>query len=888
MNSRWKNACKRFAQSLALRLGPSRSQADRGRAELDEEFQFHLDNAIKSHLAAGMSPAEARRQALLDFGGVEHTREETWRQRPSWLFETILQDARYAARGFLRNPTFTATVLLTLALGIGATTAVFSVVDRILFRSLPYAHDDRLVSVGLTAPIIPEEFMLGGSYFVWRDNQTPFEAFTSETGVIGCDLTEHNPARLNCATIEANFLPTLGVPLALGRNFLPEEDRPNGPKVAVLSYALWQSYYGKDPAILNRLIDVEGNPTRVIGVLPRDFQMPTLEDADILLPQALDETQQRKADPGRLMFVFARLKPGVTPDEASARLQPLFQYSLKLAPPPFRKEVHLRVRSVRDRQIQHVRLTAWVLLGAVLAVLLIACGNVASLMMARSAARERELAVRSALGASRARLVRQTLTEGLLLAFSGAVLGWGLAEALLRAFVAIAPAGIPFLDRARLDLRIAAVTFLLTLVCGALFGIPAIARPPAALALIAYTARKRAWLRPSLVVTQIAVSLVLLTGSALLVRSFWKLQQQDLGMRTRAVLTASITLGRQHYGTTAKQMQFFQQAEAALRRLPGVVAVGLSDSLPPAGRHYESILNVMTIEGRPKILDGTGGMVAWRSVTPEYFRILGLRILAGRNFTDADRTLTDRPLILSKLLADRLFPGQNPIGQRIQPVPDDPFFTVIGVAANVKNAGLAGSDEPEYYRLRRNIADDWGLSSVFVISTDSSVSATALTPWIRSQLAAIDPTVPTEIVPLQERVSKLAAMPRFQAVLVALFAATGLIMAVIGLYGLTSFLALRRTQEIGIRMALGADRASILRLIAWEGLRLTLAGGVLGMAAALAVTRLLTSMLFNIGPHDPLTFAGVAFLLMAVALIATLIPARAATRVDPVEALRRE
>ena len=369
---------------------------------------------------------------------------------------------------FRRNPIFAITAIATLALGIGATAAVFSAVDRILFRSLPYAHDERLVSVGLAAPIIPEEFMLGGSYFVWRDNQKPFEAFTSETGVDECDLTEHNPARLRCASVEANFLSTLGVSPIVGRNFLPEEDRPKGPKVALISYGLWLSHYALDPGIVNKLVDIDGNQVRVIGVLPKDFEMPTLQGADVLVPQALDEAAQRKADPGRVMYAFARLKPGVSIEQAEAQLQSVFNYSLNLAPVQFRKEVHLQVRSIRDRQIHDVRLVAWLLLGAVIAVLLIACANVASLLTARAAVREREVAVRSVLGASRGRLIGQALTETLLLALFGAAAGCVLAELLLRVFIAIAPAGIPFLAKAHLDLRIVLFTCSLCLLWGSL------------------------------------------------------------------------------------------------------------------------------------------------------------------------------------------------------------------------------------------------------------------------------------------------------------------------------------------------------------------------------------------------------------------------------------
>jgi putative ABC transport system permease protein len=858
------------------------------KSQLAEELAFHVEQMVEANIAAGMTRESAQRQARIDFGSVEGTRESTYRQRPGWLFETFCQDARYALRGFRRNPGFAATVIATLALGIGATTAVFSVVDPILFRPLPYAHADRLVSVGLTAPILPEEFMLGGSYYVWRDNQKPFEAFTSETGVSECDLTEHNPARISCARVEASFLPTLGIAPMMGRNFLPEEDHPDGPRAALISYGLWQARYGSDPTILNRLITIDGTPTRVVGVLPKRFDMPTLEQADIVAPQALDEAAERKESPDSVMYAFARLKPGISAAQASAALDPVFQYSLSLAPAAFRKEVHLRVRSLRDRQMQDVRLTAWVLLGAVLAVLLIACGNVASLMMARGASRERELAVRSALGASRGRLVRQTLTEALLLSFSGAALGWFLAELLLHLFVALAPAAIPFLDKARLDLRIAGFTILLACLCGAAFGIlAAIQRPrPIALAARSTNSGAQAWLRRSMVIAQIAVSMILLSASTLLVRSFWNLHNQNLGIRTHAILTANITLGRQGYDTAQKQMQFFTQAEAALRRLPGVTAVAISDSLPPAGQHRESILNRMVIPGRPKSSNGTGGMVAWRWVTPQYFHALEIPIEEGQAFTEEQRTSAEHLLILSKLLASRLFPGKNPIGQQIRPGLEDSTYTVVGVAANVKNSGLTGDDEPEYYRLRRNTSEDWGPSSVLIL--EASLPAQSLAPWIRSEIAHIDPTVPVEIETMKERVSKLADGPRFEAALLGFFSFTGLAMAVVGLYGLTAYIAQRRTQEIGVRMALGADRGNILRLVAWEGVRLIAIGGAIGLAAALAATELLRSLLFEISPRDPAALLGSVLLLAFVALVATLLPARRAMRVDPGVALRCE
>ena len=552
-------------------------------------------------IRAGFSPDEARRQAIMRLGGAEQARQRYREQRTLPWFENLLRDLRYALRGFRRNPIFTFTAIATLALGIGATTAVFSVVDRILFRDLPYAHSDRLVSVGLVAPIIPQEFMLGGSYYEWRDYQKPFEAFTSETGVSDCDLTEHNPARLKCASVEANFLPTLGISPVLGRNFLPEEDRPNGPKVALISYPLWQSHFALNPAVLGKLVDIDGRQVRVIGVLPKDFEMPALEPTDIVVPQALDEAEQRKADPGRVMYAFARLKPGMSIAQAANLLQPEFNYSLNLAPAQFRKEVHLRVRTLRDRQMHDVRLIAWLLLGAVFAVLLIACANVASLLIARAAARERELAMRSILGAGRGRLIRQALTETAVLFFVGAVAGCLLAELLLRIFVAIAPAGMLFLTNAQLDPRIILFTLSLSLLCGAIFGmVPALQLPRiSALTSRSATSSTPARLRRFLVVGQIAASMVLLTGAALLLRSFNDLEQQNLGIQQQGIIAVNIALPQYRYATRQQQMQFFLRAESALHRLPGVQEVGMIDALPPDEVQLHQIFNVIQVEGRP-------------------------------------------------------------------------------------------------------------------------------------------------------------------------------------------------------------------------------------------------------------------------------------------------
>ncbi len=832
---------------------------------------------------------------------METARERCHEEKPGWWIDTVVQDVRYALRGFRLSPVFTITVIVTLALGIGTTTAVFSVVDRILFRSLPYAHGDRLVSIGLVQSLERQEFTLGGFYYLWRHNQKPFEALTSENAVSHeCDLTDRRSAQISCMKAEANFLPTLGISPILGRNFLPEEDRPNGPRVALISYGLWLNHYSRDPGILNTLIEIDGEPVRVVGVLPKEFEMPDLQPADVLSPLANDEAAQRSENQGlgTPMRTFARLKPGVSVEQARASVQSLLPEAQELIPADlravFRKDFHLEVRSLRDRQMQDARLTAWVLFGAVLVMLLITWANVASLLMARGATRERELAVRSALGASRGRLIRQALTEALLLSVAGAVAGVMFAEILLRVFVSIAPAGIPFIGRAHLDLRIILFTIFLSLLCGTVFGLIPAWQMRRAIPLTGRATHSDAYaaMRRSLVVSQIAASMVLLAVGLLLLRSFWNLQNQQLGMRTENTIAASISLGQRRYATAEPRLAFFQDLVRRLQFGPGVGSLALSNSLPPGGGG-NSFYSSLVVPGRPPLPARTGGMITTRLISPDYFRVLDIPLLQGRSFTEEEQNSNEPLVILSKRLAARLFPGKDPIGEHLQldsEEPKTPWYTVIGVAADVKNNGLIGEEEPEYYTLRHNRAEDWESNwdrkAIIVLKT--SLPSESMSRWIRSQVEALDPTVLVTIETLGQRVGKMADQPRFETTLVGFFAATGLLLSMIGLYGVIAFVANQRTQELGIRMALGASRFNILCLVSWEGLRLIALGGMVGLVLALGVSRLFKSLLFSIGPYDPTTFLAVALLLVVVATAATLIPARAAMRLEPGEALRSE
>jgi putative ABC transport system permease protein len=859
--------------------------------DLREELQGHLDGLTEENIRGGMTPDDARAAALREFGGVEQTKEIYRQQRGLPFLDVALQDMRFALRGLVRRPGFAMASALTLMLGIGATTAVFSVVDRILFRSLPYPHDDRLVSFGLLAPIERDEFSLGAGYIDFRKQPGPFEAITSMMpGTTDRDVTEQNPVRLNCAQVEQTFLPTFGTEPLLGRNFTAEEDRKDAPPVAILSYGLWKSRFGGNPDVLRKTISLDGKTAQIIGVLPARFEMPTLRPADILVPQALDETQQRKSAPGAVLRTFARLKPGVDVRQAAAALQPWFELAVSGAPPEFRKEIHLSVRNLRERQTSDARLASWILLGSVFAVLLVACTNVANLLLARATVRERELAVRAALGASRGRLARQSLTESLLLGVLGGAAGCGLAAILIRLFVSIAPEGIPRLQQAGLDVRVGVFTLVVALASALIFGVaPALYRPSTEIMMgkEQISARRGGSLRQILVVAEIAISIVLLASAGPLLRSLWKLQNAPTGMETENVLTEQISLGSHNYKEAAQQFALFTGLEARLKHLPGITALALSDSIPPSGQMRSTILAAVEVAGKPALAEGTGGPVGWRAVTPDYFSVLAIPIIEGRAFRQEDRLPSENPIILGETLARKLFPGESAVGKQLRLFKDPgPWRTVIGVAANVKNDGLQTNGDPEFYLPWKN--DPLiNLHAGYVI-VRTRMNPMSVASWMRSETAALDATLPVTIETMRQRLGKLTERPRFNAMLLCLFAGIAVLLAAVGIYGVIGFLVLERTREIGVRLALGATPQSILKMVLSSVARCTIGGALLGLLGAWFCTRLLESLLFEVRAHDPVVFALAIFALVAVALCAAWIPARRAMRVDPMIALRYE
>jgi predicted permease len=807
------------------------------------------------------------------------------------FLETVTQDLRYAFRGLRRHPAFALTAILAIALGTGASTAVFSVVDRILFRSLPYPQDDRLVSLGMTAPIAQQEFLFGSDYVAWRDHMDAFEAVTTWSGISDCDLNDQNPVRVGCARVESTFLPTLGIHPLLGRNFTAGEDAPNAPKVALLSYGVWRSRLGADPGAVGKTVPIDGQSTTIVGILPPDFELPTLEAAEILVPQALDLAQQKRPNTGRMLTAFGRLKPGITILQAQASLQPLFLDSLKFVPPRFQKEVHLRVRSLRDRQVRDAKLASWMLMGAVIAVLLIACANVANLLLARATGRERELAVRSVLGATRGRLARQSLTESLLLGLMGGLAGISLAGLLLRAILAAAPENIPHLHQAGLDLRVLTFALAVSLVSGILFGLaPAFQNPRTDAGHTVHATQS--FFRRILVAGQIAVSLVLLTCAGLLLHSLWRLQNVPLGIETRQVTVASVVLSQQIYPDSTQRWSFFEKLESRLQGAPG--AVTITDSVPLSPSR-STLYTTIAVEGRPRPEQGTGGTVVWRVVTPGYFAALNIPIVRGRGFAESDRGSSDNFVIISDSLAGRMFPHENPLGQRIQPNLAPPWFTVIGVAGDVKNNALGGNPDPEYYFVRKHAAD-YGLGSRIPANGDRAASVIIQSPldrqsvfdWVRKEIAALDPALPVQIETMDLRVRKLEQQPRFNTLLLCLFAGMGLLLSMIGLYGIISFFVAARTREIGVRIALGATPAAIMRIVLAQAARWTMAGAAVGCAGSFFAARLLKALLFEAPGNDYRSLLIAMALLFAVAMLAAAIPSRRAAGVDPVVALRQE
>jgi putative ABC transport system permease protein len=805
--------------------------------------------------------------------------------------QTLWQDLRYGARMLLKRPAFTLIAVVTLALGIGANTAIFSVINAVILRPLPYYEPERLVMLwGANArtneqqqPVSFDDF-----YDFQRQAQT-FSGLAAASPQWSFVLAGGGePEQLFGQFISSHLPALLGVQPMLGRAFLPEEDRAGGARVAMLSHNLWQRYYGSDPNIVGKPINLNGQSTTVVGVMPPGFQF--LEAAELWLPLAQNPflTRGRAV---RLLNVIGRLKPGSTRAQAGAEMNTVTR-NLAAQYPNTNVGVGARLVSVHEQVTGKVRLALWLMFGAVGLVLLIACANVANLTLARAAARRKEIAVRAALGAGRARLLRQLLTESVLLALLGSAFGVLLAVWGIDALMTLNPLQLPRYNPVGVDATVLGFTLLTALLTGVFFGLaPAWQASKLDLQTAlkdggrtvaeAGTRRMSDWL----VVAEMALALVLLIGAGLLIRSFAQLLQVKPGFNTEHVLTMQVLLPQTAYAQPPQRVNIFQQLETRLKALPEISAVGMATRVPLLGA-LNNVTSTIDVEGRP-LPPGQRPEIDFRRASTGYFQALGIPLLKGRTLTEADVANNTGAVVINEALAKRFWPGEDPLGKRLRTGPSSDqasWQTVVGVVGNVRHLALELEPRSElYYHTDSNPP----FGPVFVIRTKGDphnvISA------VRAQVRELDRNLPVANVNTMEQlVTQSVAQRHFAMLLFGVFAALALVLAGVGIYGVISYSVTQRTQEIGVRMALGAQRRDVLRLILGQGMKLAVLGVAIGLGLAVVLTRLMQSLLFGVRATDPLTFALIALLLTAVALLACWLPARRATQVDPLVALRYE
>jgi len=869
---------------------------NRRERELDDEIASHLAMAERDRIDAGERPESARAAAEREIGNVAIVKEVTREQWGGAWLEQLGRDARYGLRLLRRSPGFTAVAVAALALGIGANAAIFSVVDGVLLRPLPFPEPDRIVAV---EPLSTQSVRvpLSASYpdfFDWKAQSHSFTAMASRRG-IGMTMTGGSEAaHLAGQLVSSDFFTVLQTAPALGRAFVAADDRP-GARVVILSHELWQTRFGSDPGILGRSITLEGRPHTVVGVMPRGFQFPLDErNAEFWTSLAMDTEGEKPWTSNRgltAMNVIARLRPGVSQESAQAEMNAIAANLARQYPDDDRYRAEARVIPELRRAVGNVRTPLLVLLGAVGCVLLIACANVANLLLARATTRHRELAIRAAIGAGRRRVARQLMTESLILSLLGGAAGLGLALFGTRALLRLASSNIPRLGQVGLDARVFAFTLGISLLTAVLFGVA----PAMRLSRTDLTESLKEGgrgseggvshnrFRAALVVAETAIAAVLLAGAGLLIASLRHLEGVHPGFSPRDVVTFDTSLPETAYPED-KQSRFYDDLVSSVRARGGVRSAAAIFPLPLGDSHVGI---TFTIEGKP-VPKSDEPAAAFRQVTPGYFTTMGIPILSGRDFTPRDEKSAPPVVIVNRALAARYFPGENALGKRIHPgiARDGESVTreIVGIVGDVKHRALDEEDSPEFYVPHRqlSIAD---MTVVARIDGDPKI----LQRDARAIVASLDRDVPVfHVRTLDEYLVASVAQPRFNALLLSVFAGVALVLTAVGLYGVLAYAVSLRTREIVIRMALGARQNDILRMVVRRGLVLALSGVGIGLLVALLVTRLLRSMLFQVAPTDPLTFAGAGLLLAAVALAASWFPAHRATRLNPMEALRGE
>lgn len=804
----------------------------------------------------------------------------------------LVQDIRFAFRTMRKAPGFTATVLLTLMLGIGANAAIFSVIDEVMLKPLPFPEPQQLVTASIMQPgdDAGTHPMGVADFLAWRDRQQSFEHVAASGGIQNLTLSgQGEPRELRTVGVTADFFPTVGLQPFVGRGFRPGEDAPDAARVVVISEHFWREL-GGGSNVLNQTLTLNGRPYNIVGVMEGGFRFPANQALDLWYPTKLDPPQGR---PPYFLHAIGRLKSGVRMAQATAELKTIAANVTKQYPQsPF---TDAKVLSLQATLTENVRAPLVMLFAAVLLVLLIAIVNVANLLLARATVRASEMAVRTAVGASRKRLVLQLLAESTVLSVTGGVLGLGVAELAIRAIQGLPPRVFGQIQTAHLDTRVLIFTFGASVLAGVLFGlVPAIEGSRASLhdtlreSARGASSRTGARLRRILVISEFAIAVVLLVGAAMLIRSFTKLRAVDPGFEVNHVFSTRISIPYVRYKDEAQVVVFWQRVTEKLQQQPGVKAVGASLSLPP---DLLQITNPFTVEGQTFQKGQLLQLAEETPVTPGYFKALAVPLLRGRFIDETDRADSPRVLVINDTLAKRWFPNQDPIGRRIQtgdPDPSAPYETIVGVVGDVKYQGLDAQPQPTLYvPYTEKGWSDWCRSMYLVVrSTDK---AGDLANVIREAVREVDSEVPvTKVTAMTELVDESVLQQRFRTFLLGAFATLALLLAAIGIYGVIAYSVVQRTRDIGVRIALGSTRAGVMRLVLGSTMRIALTGFGIGIALSLFVMRLVKALLFNVSPADPLSFAMASAVLLMVAVTAGLIPARRASAIDPASALRAE
>jgi putative ABC transport system permease protein len=817
---------------------------------------------------------------------------------------SLRQDLRFGLRLLLRNPGFTAVAILTLALGIGANTAIFSVVNAVILRPLPYRDPARLVRVYSEFPTMNlRRFWISSPEFMDIQKEAKSWESIGAWAMGGVNVgTAGEPLRVTAAAVTRGLIDTLGVTPTLGRNFTLEEDVRGGPNVAIISDGLWRRAFGGTPDIIGKTIQVDGQNFSVIGVMPADFSFPpgANDPAEVWTSFQFDPANPGNRA-GHYLSVIGKLKPGVAIDQARSEISMLMGNwdREKRAPHLLKPELHpILMSSLHEEVVSGARTSVLLLMAAVAFVLLIACVNVASLLLARAEARHREFAVRLALGAGRGRMIRQFLIEGLLLVVVGAFLGTMLAVWGLKLLIAFAPDSVPRTNEIGVDLAVLAFTLGISMFAVLFFALAPLAQVRdrnladwlrgAGLRTSTSAAGQR--LRQALVIIEIALAVVLVVVSGLMLRAFWKLQQVDLGFDPTGVVAFRLELPGTKY-QTPDRLRFLNTMQERLAALPGVKGAAASSGFPPLRPINANDTDIEDYKPQSKDDPTSENVDYWNIVTEDYFKVLGIKVVEGRAFTMADRDEKgQRVAVINQALARRYWKG-SPIGRRLSPGggPNPTWFTIVGVVSDAKNAGVDEKAGTELYLMRQQVAPVLGVSNTLNFVVSASGDTSAIIPLVRAMVRELDPSVPIyEARPMIDQVAQSLVRPRFLSLLLGIFAALALTLAAVGIYGVMSYAVARRTQELGIRMALGAQKSDVLKLVLRQGLGLMGIGTGVGLAIALALTRFITTLLYGVTASDPVTYASVVGLLGAVALLATYVPARRATRVDPMIALRYE